>query len=132
MIGRNIPYCLTTDKSGTPILSYKLGLSILFEDNETIKIDLGKEIVTLKKAHYLNNHYRKDFIIYDSGDVFFALATKHVNKNYVFDKLMEYAISKIDRRVEELKSHFENRIDKLQALKSDYKARIKSPAMVAA
>jgi hypothetical protein len=132
VIGHNIPYCLETDKNGSPILSYKLGLKILFENNETIKIDVGREIVTLKKAYYLNTHYRKDFIIHDTGEVFFALATKHVKAQYVFDRLMEYAIQKIDKRVDELKTHFESRIDKLENLKQDYKSRIKHPELEAA
>lgn len=120
MIGKNIAYSLES-VNGLPQLSYKIGNKVLFEDTEIIKLELPTETVTLKKSHFLNTHYNKSFIIYDGVDGFFALCTKHCNREYVFDKLMEHAISKID-----------SRIDKLQNLKRDYCKRIKKPGLVAA
>ncbi len=102
MIGKNISYSLKTDKNGLPQLSYDIGNKILFEDKTHIKIELPTEIVTLSKSYYLNTHYGKRFVIYDNGQVFIALCTKHCRTEYVFDELMKYAISKIDLRIDKL------------------------------
>lgn len=104
MIGKNISYSLKTGNTGLPQLSYDIGNKILFEDISTIKIELPNEIVTLKKSYYLNTPYRKKIVIYDNSKVFFAICSKHVNTDYIFKELLNYAINKLEGRISHLQS----------------------------
>lgn len=113
VIGKNISYCLKTDKNGLPQLSYDIGNKILFEDKDQIKIELSNDTITLNKSFYLNTPYRKKIAIYDDGKVFFALCDKHVNRDYIFKELINYACKKIETRI----SH-------LETLKHSYKKLI--------
>lgn len=113
MIGKNISYSLKTGKTGLPEISYEIGNRFPFEDKDQIKIEISNEIITLNKSYYLNTPYRKKLVIYDDGKVFFALCNKHVNRDYVFKELVNYACKKID-----------NRIDHLETLKNSYKKLI--------
>lgn len=91
---RVIVYSLDRDKDGNTILSYKLnGEGILIDNTlESVTLRLDDKIYTIPKAVYLNKK------IFDTDKTFFYLANKYVKTEYVFEKLMEYAIRKLDSR----------------------------------
>jgi hypothetical protein len=90
--------------NGKPTLDFSLGLKIINETTEKIELQLSSGIVTLQKRIYLNT-----FKIWDNGEVYFFVCTKAPAQSYVFKKLLEYSITKID-----------NRVEKLNSLKADY------------
>lgn len=91
--------------SGRPVLDYSLGLHVSYPNQYQISIQLPTGLVTLNKSEYLNK-----MKIYDDGvKIFFYVCTKKVSAKFVFKKLLEYSVFKID-----------NRIEHLQALKNDY------------
>lgn len=65
----------------------------------TLEITLPTGLITLSKSEYLNTGK-----VYDSGKVFFIVATKSFCSKQIKKLLLQYACDKIDVRVERLKS----------------------------
>lgn len=90
---RTIIYSLRTINDKT-ILSIDLGARIVFEDQEIIRMDLDGQELDFKKSAYVNS-----MRVIDNGKVFFTFCSKSVNRKFVYNKLIEYQISKLDTRV---------------------------------
>lgn len=98
------------DINGETKLSIDLGANIIFENTKSLQLQLPSGIETLNKYEWVN----KDRI-FESGKYFFLVCTKQRSRDYVFDYLLKYAISKIDTR-----------INYLDSLKSNYKKLLKA------
>lgn len=81
------------------------------ETNDHFTIQLSKGPVIFKKYEWINRDK-----IYDDGKVFFLVCNKQVNRDYAEKRLREYAMSKMDRKIEVLcsfKEMFKNEINRL-------------------
>lgn len=107
-MSQSIIYGLRT-LNGTPQLDYSIGLKIILDTPTELQIDLPNGIVTLNKYVYLN----KDKV-FDNGDLFFMIANKQVKSEYIFKKLLEYAMRKIETRIDHL-HNLKNSYSKLVA-----------------
>lgn len=107
-MSQSIVYSLRTI-NGKPSLDYKWGLKIVLETKNELQIELPTGIVTLNKYHYLN----KDKV-FDNGDLFFMIANKQIKAEYIFKKLLEYAMIKIETRINHL-HNLKNSYSKLVA-----------------
>jgi len=94
---RTLLYSLKTinDKS---TLSIDLTGLVISEDYQKIQINLPSGITTLNKWDYLN----KPVIYDDGGKVFFMLCNKYPSRDWVTKKLLEYALTKVDDRIDNL------------------------------
>lgn len=104
---RSLIYTLRTvnDKS---ILSIDLTGLVISEDYQKIQLNLPSGVTTLNKWDYLNKE-----VIYDDGKVFFMICNKAPDRKWVTKVLLEYALTKIDTR-----------IDNLHTLKSRYQKEL--------
>lgn len=109
MNSRTFIYSLKNDLNGQPILSIDLMHTILFENNHLLELTLPEGRTALNKYEYVNT-----FKVYDNGKVFFFVCNKQVDRDFVFDKLLDYDCTKIDTR-----------IVYLEGLKQFYKAKKK-------
>lgn len=81
-----------------PTLSLDLTLNIVEETNYRLKIKIQDEIITINKFDYLNK-----FLIFDNGKgIAFYVCNKNVDPDFVFKKLLKYADSLLDNRINEL------------------------------
>lgn len=102
---RTFLYSLRTI-DGKPVLCIDLMANILSENSDSLELQLPNTIpVKLSKYEYLN----KDKV-WDNGSNFFYVCSKQVNRDYIFNKLIDYACTKINVR-----------IDYLNALRDSYK-----------
>jgi hypothetical protein len=114
MNARSYIYTLKDDIKGNPRLSYDLGLQIISEDTKYLELSTPKGPVKLDKFEYMNK-----FKVFDNGSVFFVVCNKQANADYVFDFLLNYAINKIDTRVDflhNLKQRYRNLLNQRKGL----------------
>lgn len=94
------------------ILSIDLTGKIVSENPETVILNINNKLLTIQKARYLNS-----MKVVDDGKTFFLVCNKQVNRNYVFQKLLEYAVSKIDTRIQFISALREQFVKELNSLK---------------
>lgn len=97
---------------GKTILSIDLGGNIISENTEQIQLLLPQGPATLPKAMYMN----KDRI-FDNGKVFFYVCSKQVDRDYIFNRLLEYASKKLDTRIAHLQALKERFLSERKKLK---------------
>lgn len=93
---------LRTLKDGKSDLNFNLTQCIddfFNHQSDTLQIKLPSGELRINKWAYLNKGK-----IYDTGKEFFLVANKQFNQDYAFKLLMEYAILKLDTRIEHLKA----------------------------
>jgi len=90
-------------------LSYDLGLRITEENPHQLKFNTGKEIVTLSKYEFMNKFKVFEF---GTGFNYFIVCNKQVDAKFAFQKLIEYALTKI-RTQRMLLDTFESQYKKL-------------------
>lgn len=101
-------YSLKEDTGGKIRLSIDLGMHIENDQGDTIQLLLPQGPATLPKSMYLN----KDRI-FDNGKVQFFVCNKQVNRQYIFQKLLQYRLTK-----------FETYISYFEAKRNEYKKEL--------
>lgn len=82
-----------------PTLCIDLMAKILSENSTSLELQLPNQLIKINKYEFLN----KDRI-FDNGTVFFYVCSKAVSREYIFRKLMNYAINKLEGRISHLQS----------------------------
>lgn len=105
------------------VLSLDLTAKILSEDTAFIIIDLPTGISPIPKKDYLNK-----MRVYEvDAKLFFILADKKVDQQFIFEKLMAHALGKIENRINYLDTQIEgldSRKNTLENLKQSYRKMI--------
>lgn len=68
-------------------------------DHEVLQLRLGAKVVSLQKNRWVNT-----MRVFDNGEFYFLLCTKHVSRQAVFDKLLEYHLSKMETEAAHLQT----------------------------
>ena len=97
---RSIIYSLR-EHNGKTILSIDL-TGKLVENNHQLFLELPTGKHTLNKYDYLN----KDRI-FDDGKHFMYICSKAVDRDYIFEKLLHYAVNKLNTRISYLETYRE-------------------------
>lgn len=109
-------YSLKEDQTGKISLSIDLGKFIENDIGDAIQLILPQGPATIPKGLYLN----KDKI-WDNGKCFFFVCSKQVNRQYIFQKLLQYRLTK-----------FETYISYFEAKRNEYKKELNSLKLKAA
>jgi len=99
---RTYLYSLKEGEEGTLRLSIDLGMYIQSDTGDSIQLHLPQGPATLPKRVYLNTDK-----IFDNGKVYFYVCNKQVNREYIFQKLLQYRINKFETYV----NYFESKIN---------------------
>lgn len=105
---RTILYSLRTVNDKV-VLSIDLTGKIISENSDVLIVDLPTGKSEIRKNKYLN----KSIIYIVDEKLFFLICSKQVSRQYAFETLMNFAIGKIERRVEklhELKTQYEKQL----------------------
>lgn len=94
------------------ILSIDLTGKIVSENPENIVININNKLLTIQKARYLNT-----MKIIDDGKIFFIVCNKQVDRAYALKVLLEYAVRKIDSRIDFITTLRQQFVKELSQLK---------------
>lgn len=94
------------------LLSIDLTGSIVSENHENIIISINNKLLTIQKSRYLNT-----MKIIDDGKLFFIVCNKQIDRTYALKVLLEYAVRKIDSRIDFITTLRQQFVKELSQLK---------------